>query len=60
MKEYMEIAMDLRNLIRKTESPFEGIPAIELLALSEKYERKFEEIEMGMIIQTQRDAIENE
>jgi len=56
----MEIAMDLRNLIRKTESPFEGIPAIELLALSEKYERKFEEIEMGMIIQTQRDAIENE
>lgn len=60
MKEYMEMAKDLRNLIRKTEGPNEGIPALKLLELAEKYEDKFECIEMEMIVQAQRDAVENE
>lgn len=56
----MEMAKDLRNLIRKTEGPNEGIPALKLLELAEKYEDKFECIEMEMIVQAQRDAVENE
>jgi len=56
MKEYREIAKMLRQLIKNTQSPESPIPAGHILALSEVFDFKADEVELEMIIEMQRNA----
>jgi hypothetical protein len=57
MNEYREIAQMLRHLIRNTNSPESPIPANHIMALSEVFDFKADEIELEMIVEMQRKAV---
>lgn len=57
MTEYREVAQMLRHLIKNVESPETPIPASHILALSEVFDFKADEIELEMIVEMQRNAI---
>ena len=58
MREYWEIAEELRHMIRATNTPEDAIPAWKILRLAETFENKAEVIEMEMIVQMQNDWVE--
>ena len=57
MNEYREIAQMLRQLIKNTQSPESPVPASHIMALSEVFDFKADEVEMDMIVEMQRNAI---
>ena len=60
MIDYMEFAKRLRNLARRSDNFGKNRQDIlwEIIAIAEDYEQKANRIEMEMIIQAQRDAVE--
>lgn len=57
MTEYREVALMLRQLIKNAQSPETPVPASHILALSEVFDFKADEIELDMIVEMQRNAI---
>ena len=57
MTEYREVAQMLRQLIKNAQSPETPVPASHILALSEVFDFKADEIELEMIVEMQRNAI---
>lgn len=57
MNEYREIAQMLRQLIKNTQSPESPVPASHIMALSEVFDFKADEVEMDLIVEIQRNAI---
>ena len=57
MIEYREIAQMLRQLIKNAEAPETPVPASHILALSEVFDFKADEIELDMIVEMQRKEV---
>jgi|TARA_B100001094_G_scaffold280328_1_gene291053 hypothetical protein len=57
MTEYREVAQMLRQLIKNAQSPETPVPASHILALSEVFDFKADEIELDMIVEMQRKAV---
>ena len=59
MIEYYEMVKKLRELIRSTDGPNSKIPAFKIMDLADELEEKAENAELQMIVQMQRDQVEN-
>jgi len=57
MLEYYEMITKLRELIRHTDGPNSKIPAFKILDLAEEFQRRAEDIEMQMIVESQRNSL---